>query len=134
MAAPTPNTQETKESAPAQPGKTFLAVAGLTCYFYLVDCMVVTLCQDHPAGPWIEWGIHAGGPAGFGVTVIAFLLGVVHWFREVARKADEERNAGAREQVRHGQALHGAGGGFDQGHGRRDLLGGRGKKALVVAW
>ena len=73
--------------------KTFLAVAGLTCYFYLVDCMVVTLCQDHPAGPWIEWGIHAGGPAGFGVTVIAFLLGVVHWFREVARKADEERNA-----------------------------------------
>lgn len=93
MPAPIPNTQDTKETAPAQPGKTFLIVLGLTCCFYLVDCTLVTIFQDHPNSPWIEWGIHAGGPAGFGATVIVFLLGVVHWFREVARQADEVRNS-----------------------------------------
>ena len=77
MPAPFPNTQETKETAPAQPGKTFLVVLGLTCCFYLVDCMLVTFFQDHPNSPWIEWGIHAGGPAGFGATAIVFLIGVV---------------------------------------------------------
>ncbi len=86
---PRPNTQETRETAPAKPGKMFLCVVAMTLGFYLVDCILVTLFQDHPDTPWIEWGVHAHGPAGFGITVIAFLVGVVTWLREVARQADE---------------------------------------------
>ena len=95
MSAENPSSPQPPQGGPAQPGKAFLGVLGLICGFYLVDCLLVTIFQDHPSTPWIEWGIHARGPAGFGITVIAFFVGIFVWLKEVAKKADEERHGPA---------------------------------------
>jgi hypothetical protein len=91
MSAPDSGIQHPSKVEPAQPAKVFLGILGLTCGFYLVDCLLVTIFQDHPNIPWIEWGIHAHGPAGFGITVITFFVGIFVWLKEVAKKADEEQ-------------------------------------------
>jgi hypothetical protein len=45
--------------------------------FYLVDCLIGIIRA--PAGtPFFERGVYAGGPAGFWVTVVVFLVGIWH--------------------------------------------------------
>jgi uncharacterized membrane protein (DUF485 family) len=89
----TPTSQQTQKTAPAEPRKVFVWMLALTCGFYLVDCIVVALFQDHSDTPWIEWGVHASGPLGFGATLITFVLGIFIWLKEVAKQATEERSA-----------------------------------------
>ena len=46
---------------------------GLSGAFYLVDCLVVSISDNHLDLPWIERGIYAGNPAGILTTVSCVL-------------------------------------------------------------
>jgi hypothetical protein len=40
----------------------------LSGVFYLVDCLVVSIFDNHPDLPWIKRGIYAASPAGILTT------------------------------------------------------------------
>jgi hypothetical protein len=46
----------------------FCGLLILSGVFYLVDCLVVSIFDNHPDLPWIERGIYAGNPAGILTT------------------------------------------------------------------
>jgi hypothetical protein len=51
----------------------FCGLLILSGVFNLVDCLVVSIFDNHPDMPWIERGIYAGSPAGI-LTTVSIML------------------------------------------------------------
>jgi hypothetical protein len=51
----------------------FCGLLILSGVFYLVDCLVVSIVDNHPDLPWVERGIYARNSAGILTTVSCLL-------------------------------------------------------------
>lgn len=56
----------------------FFALAAT--YSYLADCFIAH--PSHPELPWIESGVHCGGPLGFVTTVAIIVAGILYCFKK----------------------------------------------------
>jgi hypothetical protein len=58
-----------------------VAVLGFVAvYFYFTDCFVAH--KSNPELPWIESGVHCGGPFGFVATVAVVVVGIIYCLKK----------------------------------------------------